>query len=121
MSKKRIFISSVQREFANERLQLCGYIRQDALLGRFFEPFIFEELPVINASVEQAYLAEVLNCDVYLGIFGYQYGFQDVEGVSPSEREFDEATRLEKYRICFFKTLFPHSERDPNNNVSSKR
>ena len=37
MNKFRIFISSVQREFANERRMLAEYIRTDALLGRFFD------------------------------------------------------------------------------------
>ena len=32
----RIFISSVQREFAKERKALADYIRKDAILGRFF-------------------------------------------------------------------------------------
>lgn len=30
----KVFISSVQREFAKERRQLCDYIRTDALLGK---------------------------------------------------------------------------------------
>jgi len=113
MSKKNIFISSVQLEFAKERVQLCSYIRQDALLGRFFEPFLFEELPAINASSEQAYLSEIASSDIYLGIIGNQYGFQDYEGISPTEREFDEAIDLQKYRICFFKTSSPQTEREP--------
>lgn len=33
----RIFVSSVQREFAKERKALADYIRKDAILGRFFE------------------------------------------------------------------------------------
>ena len=45
MKSIRIFISSVQREFERERRWLCDYIRQDALLGKFFSPFLFEELP----------------------------------------------------------------------------
>ena len=32
----RIFISSVQREFAKERKALAEYIRKDAILGKFF-------------------------------------------------------------------------------------
>ena len=44
----RVFISSVQREFAEERQLLCKYLREDALLGKFFVPFIFEELPAAN-------------------------------------------------------------------------
>ena len=43
MTKFRIFISSVQREFADERRMLAEYIRTDALLGRFFDVFLFEE------------------------------------------------------------------------------
>lgn len=41
----RLFISSVQAEFASERKRLYDYLCQDALLGRFFEPFLFENLP----------------------------------------------------------------------------
>ena len=43
MSPIKIFISSVQQEFALERKALADYIRTDALLGKFFEVFIFEE------------------------------------------------------------------------------
>ena len=43
----RVFISSVQKEFSEERRALVKYIREDALLRRFFEPFIFEELPAM--------------------------------------------------------------------------
>jgi len=38
----RIFISSVQKEFERERKSLFEYIQQDALLGKFFVPYIFE-------------------------------------------------------------------------------
>ena len=50
MEKRSIFISSVQKEFESERLLLCNYIRQDALLGKYFVPFIFEELPAANQT-----------------------------------------------------------------------
>ena len=43
MKKFRIFLSSVQSEFATERRLLAEYIRTDALLGRFFDIFLFEE------------------------------------------------------------------------------
>lgn len=42
MKRIKIFISSVQSEFAEERAMLCHYIRTDVLLGKFFEPFIFD-------------------------------------------------------------------------------
>ena len=42
---QRIFISSVQREFSKERKALAEYVRKDAILGRFFDVFLFEEVP----------------------------------------------------------------------------
>ncbi|MFI3297481.1 MAG: DUF4062 domain-containing protein [bacterium] len=101
MQPIKIFISSVQREFAEERQLLCNYIRQDALLGRFFAPFLFEELPAVDLTAQEAYLSEVERTDIYIGIFGNSYGYEDNEGVSPTEREFDRATEKSKYRIAF--------------------
>jgi len=112
MDKKRIFISSVQKEFAQERRQLCSYISKDALLGKHFVPFIFEELPATNQSIRQSYLSEVQNSDIYLVIAGIKYGYEDEDGISPTEREFDEATKMNKYRICFVKTLTDKEKRE---------
>lgn len=60
MNKKYIlFISSVQTEFANERKSLVDYINRDALLGSFFIPFIFEDIPANTASVQEVYVKQV--------------------------------------------------------------
>lgn len=77
MKRIKIFISSVQSEFAEERAMLCYYIRTDALLGKFFEPFIFEEVPANEYPTSHVYLKEVENCDIYLGLFGNLYGYED--------------------------------------------
>lgn len=50
--KYRIFISSVQREFVRERKAIADYIRRDALFGKFFEVFIFEETPAASVSAQ---------------------------------------------------------------------
>ena len=55
----RIFISSVQREFAKERKALASYIRKDAILGKFFEVFLFEEVPAQERKADGVYLAEM--------------------------------------------------------------
>ena len=99
----KLFISSVQREFEKERREVAAYIRQDAVMGRFFEPFLFEELPAKDVSAQQAYLTEVKDTDVYLGIFGVDYGYEDAEGISPTEREYDCATANHKYRVVLIK------------------
>jgi hypothetical protein len=52
MKPKRIFISSVQKEFAPDRIALRNYLRSDPLLRRFFEAFLFEDLPAGDQKVE---------------------------------------------------------------------
>ena len=99
--KIKVFISSVQREFAKERRLLCDYIRNDSLLGRFFEPFIFEDMPASEVSAQKAYLTQAAKCHVYIGIFGTQYGYEDAEGVSPTEREYDTATAHFAHRLTY--------------------
>ena len=101
--KFRLFISSVQREFAEERRLLAEWLRADAILGQFFSPFLFENVPACDASPQGVYLDEVAGCDVYLLLAGAEYGFEDAEGVSPTEREYDRATALHKPRLAFVK------------------
>jgi predicted HTH transcriptional regulator len=103
MKPLRIFISSVQKEFAPERAAVRDYLRSDPLLRRFFEPFLFEDMPAVDRRADELYLEEVAACNLYLGLFGNEYGVQDSNGISPTQREFDEATRLNKYRIIFIK------------------
>ena len=95
----------MQSEFSEERTMLNQYIRTDVLLGKFFEPFIFEEVPANEASPQQVYLREVEMSDIYLGLFGNRYGFEDAEGVSPTEREYDLAAKLHKTRLIFIKSV----------------
>ena len=45
MNPIRIFISSVQTEFAQERAALSDYLRGDPLMRRFFDVFLFEDVP----------------------------------------------------------------------------
>ena len=44
-------------------------------------------------------------CAIYVGLFGAEYGFEDAEGVSPTEREFDRATLQGKSRLIFIKGM----------------
>ncbi len=109
MSKISIFISSVQSEFSSERQMLHEYLLSDPLLGQFFDPFIFENLPAVDQRSDDIYLHEVEHCQVYLAILGKYYGSEDNEGISPTEREFDHATNLRKIRLVF---LSSHSSKD---------
>ncbi len=97
----RIFISSVQKEFVAERRALKDYIQGDPLLRRFFEVFLFEDLPSSDRRVDEVYLAEVDRAAIYLALFGQDYGSEDSTGISPTEHEFDRATSTSKERLVF--------------------
>ncbi|MBL7072466.1 MAG: DUF4062 domain-containing protein [Candidatus Omnitrophica bacterium] len=110
--KYEIFISGVQKELQNERHALKDYIHGDPLLGQFFEVFLLEAQPANDRHAEDLYLNEVKSCDVYLGIFGNQYGYEDSKGQSPTHREFLLATELGKHRLIYVKGL-DDSKRHP--------
>ena len=98
----RIFISSVQKEFAQLRLDLKSFLLGDAVLRRFVsEVFLFEEMPAKDRRADQVYLEEVERGDIYLGLFGYEYGNEDRQGVSATEREYNHATQLGKPRLIY--------------------
>ena len=107
----RIFISSAQGEFAGERAALRDYVHDDPLIRRFFEVFLFEDVPASDQRPDQLYLDEVERCDIYVGLFGADYGSEDGEGVSPTEREFDQATAVGAHRLVFLKAV--DGERHP--------
>lgn len=103
MAPTRIFISSVQQELAAERRALKDFVHNDALLGRHFEVFLFEDLPARDQRADAVYMDEVDRCDLYVGVFGMEYGTTDAQGVAPTEREFDRATAQGKERLVYVK------------------
>ena len=101
MTPLRIFVSSVQGEFARERSVLRDYVRDDVLMRRFFEVFLFEDNPAADRRPDDLYLDEVERAEIYVGLFGSDYGNEDDEDKSPTEREFDHATAVGSHRLIF--------------------
>ncbi len=101
-TRLKIFISSVQKEFQDIRRNLKAFLIGDAVLRRFIsDVFLFEELPAKDRCADQVYLEAVERCDIYVGIFGYEYGYEDNDGVSPTEHEYDHATEHQKTRLIY--------------------
>jgi len=69
MTRHQVFISSVQKEFAAERLALRDFLQGDPLLRRFFEPVLFEDLPASDRRADDLYLHLVDQCELYVGLF----------------------------------------------------
>jgi len=101
-ARLRIFVSSVEKEFERVRRDLKAFLLGDAMLRRFIaDVFLFEELPARDQRADHVYLEEVERRDIYLGIFGNEYGYEDENGVSPTEREYDHATKLGRTRLIY--------------------
>lgn len=101
--KYKIFVSGVQKELKAERQALKDYIHGDPLLRQFFEVFLFEALPASDRRADEVYLEEVNTSDIYIGLFGNDYGSEDDKGQSPTHKEFLLATKLGKLRLIFVK------------------
>lgn len=102
-NRKSLFISSVQKELQRERAAIRDFVRNDALLKRYFDVFLFEDLPASDRRADKVYLDEVERCDVYVGLLADEYGYEDAKGLSPTEREFNQATAKGRQRLIFVK------------------
>lgn len=92
---KQIFVSSVQKEFARERLEIKRMIETDPIIKPHFRAFVFEEdAPAVDKTTQQVFLEEIARSDVYLVLVGDKYGYCENGGLSPTEVEFDKANEL---------------------------
>lgn len=105
MPKYKVFISSVQSEFAQERQLIFDFIRTDELMGQHFEPFIFEQIAAQDKNPRQLYLDEASACQVYLLLIGKRYGNILPDGISPTEKEYQAAGEGNAWRIAFVSDL----------------
>jgi hypothetical protein len=103
MSQFQIFLSSHQKEFAEERKALKAYVESDALLGRYFSVFVFEALSAQDQTAQAIYLNQVKQSDIYIGLLGNEYGQTDQNRLSPTHHEYNTATESQKTRLIFIK------------------
>lgn len=101
--KQTLFVSSVQKELAEERRAIRDFVRNDPLLRQFFDVFLFEDIPASDRRADDVYLSQVDRCGLYVGLYGMEYGLEDREGCSPTEREFQRATEKNRPRLIFVK------------------
>ncbi len=102
-----IFISSVQKEMAEDRRSVKAFIEGDPLLRRFFTVFLFEDLAASDRRADAVYLAEVDRCSVYVALFGNEYGFEDSEGLSPTEQRSGRTDRERSHSTAGSRTECP--------------
>ena len=126
---QKVFLSSVQREFAEERDAIHRHLLTDPVLQLFFEPILFEKLPATGSQASDVYLKQVAQADIFMLLIGKEYGFETVSGISPTELEYDLAQAENVFSLAFIKkdseTERHHKEellfRKVQNNLAYKR
>lgn len=103
MKKYKVFVSGVQKELKAERRAVKGAVLGDVLLAEYFDVFLFEDAPARGKSPESAYLYEVKESYIYIGLLGDRYGGSVAGGMSPTEAEFREAQKHHKEILIYIK------------------
>ena len=75
--KKRIFISSVQKELELERVAVAGLISTDPFLLQHCVPVLFEKEPPAARPAKQGYLVTLRGCAIYVLMIANEYGQPD--------------------------------------------
>lgn len=88
--KLRVFVSSVQTELEEERMQLRILLTSDPFLLRYTVPKLFEKYPAGLRPDKKAYLKLLEKCQIYVLILGRKYG-NKTHGKSATHHEYDYA------------------------------
>ena len=67
--------------------------------------FLFEEQSASGLAPEQLYSEEVINSDIYIGLFGSDYGSILESGISPTELEYDLYSKTHNDALIYIKNV----------------
>ena len=71
--KQLVFVSSVQKELAEERKAIRDFVQGNRLLDKHFDVFIFEDLPAASRRPDELYLDKVEACSVFIALFAMEF------------------------------------------------
>lgn len=95
MPRLKVFISSVQKEMANERLAVSILLSTDNFLQKHTAPRLYEYAPAPLKPDEKGYLALLRSSQVYVLIIGKEYGRPVPDsGLSATHEEYRLAMEL---------------------------
>ncbi len=100
--KRRVFISSVQKELEPERLAIFGLITTDPFLKDYIEPVLFEKLPPPSRPTKKPYLKVLETCQVYILMLDREYGPLDGK-YSATHHEYNLASQKNMPSLAMIK------------------
>ncbi len=102
--KRRIFISSVQKELELERAAVAGLISTDPFFIQHCEAVLFEKEPPPPQPAKQPYLDCLRGCSIYVLILANEYGRPDGD-LSATHHEYRLAQQLKLPTVVFIKGM----------------
>lgn len=87
MKKRKIFVSSVQKELEVERVFLAGQVSSDTQLAELCDVILFEREPLSGKRIRKPYLECLKTCDIYLLFLDCEYGHPP-EPISATHEEY---------------------------------
>lgn len=102
--KRRIFISSVQKELELERAAVAGLISTDPFFIQHCEVVLFEKEPPPPQPAKQPYLDCLRGCSIYVLILANEYGRPDGD-LSATHHEYRLAQQLKLPTVVFIKGM----------------
>lgn len=99
MERLKVFLSSTQKDLQRERDSAEGLV--DAELGH--QCLRAETLDAPGSSPEEACRELARYCDIYVGIFGLNYGYKVPNlGISATEMEYKEARKADPGKVFIY-------------------
>ena len=97
----KVFISSNQTEFSQERKFLYDELKKDSFFNETVELFVFEEDNASPLPSNEVFIGAVEQADIYIGLIGKHYGNIYEDNVSATEYEYN-AYASKKHDDYFF-------------------
>ena len=85
----KVFISSNQSEFSEERKFLYDELKKDSFFNKTMELFVFEEDNAKSLPSPEVFISAVEESDIYIGLIGQHYGNIYDDNVSATEYEYN--------------------------------
>ena len=78
----KVFISSNQTEFSEERKFLYDELNKDSFFNETIKLYVFEEDKASSLPSDEVFINEIEQSDIYIGLIGQHYGNIYKDGIS---------------------------------------
>ena len=100
VAKKRVFISSVQKELEVERVATAGAVSGDEGLSQLCDVILYDKEPLSGRRIAKPYLKCLDSCDIYILVMDREYG-RIVETISATHEEYRHAMKRDMPMMIF--------------------